>query len=417
MDYRLKLTSTILLLFFTFIGTAQDTLTVEKANLKRLKIYADENALDYNYLREKIKFADFVNDPLSADVQMIIVEEITGSGGINYSIRFNSKTFKNILDFTLNIQTIPDETVHNRRNLLTNTIIRGLMPFFNETPESGNYQLSVEKIEKTEGRDDILNDKWKNWVFRISSTGGFDYEESKSGYNYSFKLYGDKVTEKLKINNYIYLKNEATQYDNVDYVYRYNYKYAFTKGVYSLSDHWSTGLTIFSIQSSYYNKRFSITSLGAIEYNLFPWNESNEHVLSIAYAAGFEKLYFYNKNYLGNFKESLLLHRLYVEVSNIKPWGKIAINISGSEYLNDLSLYNISLGANLSYRIIKGLSLTFDLLAVNNHDQIYIPENSYTIEQIISGATKLPTTFELNGSVGLTLQFGSIYNNVVNRRL
>lgn len=413
----LKITPTFILLFFAIIVTAQETSTEEKSTSKRLKIYVDENALDYNFLREKIKFADFVNDPLSADVHIIIVDEPTGSGGANYSIRFNSKTYKNILDFTLNVPTISDETAHNIRTLLSNAIIRGLMPFFNETPESGNYQLSIEKNEETVVKNEILYDKWKNWVFRLSTTGGFDYEESKSGYNYSFKLYGDKVTDKLKINNYVYLKNEVNQYDNVDFVYRYNYKYAYTKGVYSLSDHWSAGLTLFSIQSSYYNKRFSLSSLAAIEYNLYPWNESNEHVISLAYAAGFEKLYFYNKNYLGNFNESLLLHRLYVEVSNIKPWGEISVNISGSEYLTDLSLYNISFGANLSFRIIKGLSLTFDLLALSIHDQIYIPENSYSVEQIISGATKLPTTFEFNGSVGITYQFGSIYNNVVNRRL
>lgn len=417
MNQTIKLTITLFICFFSISGNTQNESKLTEESSGNLKIYIDENDLDFDYLREEINFADFVNDPLTADVQIIVVDEKTGSGGSNYSIRFNSKTFKNISDYTLNVPSIANETLHNIRSLITNAIIRGLMPFLNETPSVDEYKLHLEPLDSINSTEASMNDQWKNWVFRLSSSGGFNVEESKSGYNYTFKFTGDKVTDKVKLNNYLYFMNQVTDYKDLDYVYRYNYKYAFTKGVYSLSDHWSTGLTLYSIQSSYYNKRFSIATLAAIEYNIFPWDESNEHILTFAYSAGYEKLTFYEKNYRGNFGENLPMHRIYVTASNIQPWGKISVDLTGSEYLTDLSLYNISFGANLSFRIVKGLSLTIDLEALSIHDQIYIPENSYTPEQIISGATKLPTTFELNGSIGFTYQFGSIYNNIVNRRL
>lgn len=417
MNQCFKLLLIVLLLFFNALVSAQNTQTSVSADHFQLKVYIDENDLDFNYLRDEIDFVDFVNDPLAADVQIIIVEEQTGSGGSNYSIRFSGKTFKNIEGFTLNVPVISDETQHNIRELLTNSIIKGLMPFFNETTTSNKYKLKLEKSSATGSGNESLTDKWKNWVFRVTSSGGFNLEESKSGYNYTFRLTGDKVTDKIKLNNYLYFNNQVVNYNNLDYVYRYNYKYAFTKGVYSLSDHWSAGLTLFSIQSSYYNKQFSFAGLGAFEYNIFPWDESNEHILSIAYSIGYETMHFYKENYRGNRNENMPLHRLYVTGTNIQPWGKISVSLTGSEYLSDLSLYNISFSADLSFHIIKGLSLTMSAEALSIHDQIYIPKDTYSTEQIISGATKLPTSYELRGSVGITYQFGSIYNNIVNRRL
>lgn len=417
MNQNIKLLLIILLLFINFHTFAQNAPSYIGAEHNQLKVYIDENDLDFNYLRDEIDFVDFVNDPLAADVQIIIVEEQTGSGGSNYSIRFSGNTFKNIEGFTLNVPVILDETQHNIRELLTDAIVRGLMPFFNETATSNEYKLKLEKVNATNSNAQTLTDKWKNWVFRVTSSGGFNIEESKSGYNYTFRLTGDKVTDKIKLNNYLYFNNEVINYDNLDYVYRYTYKYAFTKGVYSLTDHWSAGLTLYSIQSSYYNKQFSFAGLGAFEYNIFPWDESNEHILSIAYSIGYESMNFYKENYRGNTNENLPLHRLYVTGTNIQPWGEISVSLTGSEYLTDLSLYNISFGADLSFHIIKGLSLTFSTEALSIHDQIYIPKDSYSTEQIISGATKLPTSFELRGSVGITYQFGSIYNNIVNRRL
>ncbi|MFA9389442.1 MAG: hypothetical protein ACERKD_06525 [Prolixibacteraceae bacterium] len=417
MNQVFKFSSTLAFLLTTLLVFPQSNSYVNKGNKSRLKIYVDGIGFDFDYLREEINFIDFVNDPFTADVQIIAVEEPTGSGGSNYSVRFHSRTFNNISDFTLNIPVIPKETSFNKQHKFTNTIIYGLMPFFNETSSSDNYKLHFELLNDSTSQDNTLSDKWKNWVFSITSSGGFNVEQSKSGYNYAFIFKGDKVTDKIKINNFIYVNNRVTDYKDLGYVYRYNYKYAFSKVVYSLSEHWSSGITLYPIQSSYYNKRFAIAAMGALEYNFFPWSESNEHIVSLAYSLGYEKLFFYKKNYRSNIQENMPLHRIYITGSTVQPWGDISVNLTGSEYLNDLSLYNLSFGADFSVRIAKGLSLTLNIMAISIHDQIYIPEDSYTVEQIISESIKLPTSFELSGSIGFTYQFGSIYNNIINRRL
>lgn len=406
----------LLVFFLTFNQLSAHSSTNNSSLSKdRLKVYVDENELDFNYLREAIDFADFVNDPATAHVHILIVEEQNGSGGSKYSIWFNSRKVESISDYTLSVSVIANETQHNIRTKITETIIKGLLPFVNEIPNGEEYQLTYKKINSEEALQPA--DKWNNWVFKLTSSGGIEYEENRSGYDYSLYLKADKVTEKIKINNYIYLDNEVISYKGVDYEYRYSYKYAFSKVVWSLSDHWSTGLTVYGYQSTYHNTNLSLAAMQAFEYNVFPWKESNKRFLTVAYAVGYQSLGFFEKNYRGNMNERSPLHRLYVEGGTIQPWGEISLDITGSQYLNDLSLYNLSFGADFSFRIVKGLSLTVSLLAESIHDQVYIPESVYSLEEVISGALKLPSTYELGASLGITYQFGSIYNNIVNRRL
>lgn len=398
---------------FSLIVIAQNPQATPK--IERLKIFIEGSGYGADHIRQSINFVDFVNDPATADVHLIVIREATGSGGYNYTVWFNSLSFEQIDDFNLSVYTLPDETIHQTRSLLTNAIVKGLLPFFNEVSASEDYEVKV--VPKSTVPENELNDRWHNWVFRLSTTGGFDYEESKNGYNYTTTLKADKVTEKLKINNYLYFTERVTNYDEGNYQYRYNYKYMYTKAVFSLSEHWSTGGTLYAYQSSYYNTRWSVSYLHAIEYNFFPWKESNKHMLALAYSAGFESLAYYEKTVMGKMQESLPIQKIYLTSQIIQSWGDISLNLTGSQYLHDISLYNLSASTDLSFRISKGLSLTVRFTAESVHNQIYIPESSYSLEDILLNNLALPSRFELSGSLGISYRFGSIYNNVVNKRL
>jgi hypothetical protein len=51
------------------------------------------------------------------------------------------------------------------------------------------------------------------------------------------------------------------------------------------------------------------------------------------------------------------------------------------------------------------------------HDQLYLARGDATEEEVLTRQRSLATAFRLNGSVGLTFTFGSIYNSIVNPRL
>ena len=51
------------------------------------------------------------------------------------------------------------------------------------------------------------------------------------------------------------------------------------------------------------------------------------------------------------------------------------------------------------------------------HDQISLRKGDVSIEDIYLQRRELSTTYSYRTTVGITYRFGSIYNNVVNRRL
>ena len=53
----------------------------------------------------------------------------------------------------------------------------------------------------------------------------------------------------------------------------------------------------------------------------------------------------------------------------------------------------------------------------NVHDQIYLAKGEVSLEDVLLNKVQLPSTFEIGANIGLRVQFGSIYNNIVNNRL
>lgn len=416
-----RLSSVLFFVFVVIIGVAQDSVRIDESSNK-LKIFLEgdqiiEDALDY--LRNNINFADFVNEPKVADVHIIVIEEQAGGGGYNYAIRFKSNSFTDISEFTINTAVLPGETTQQKQNMLGKSIIRGLMPFFNEVPESQNYELILQPVKKSQKCSQAINDKWKNWVFKLSLWGGYDYEDRIKGYNYVTALKADKVTDKIKIKNYLYLTKKITNYqsDSTIISYRYVYNFYSNTVTYSLSDHWSVRSYISTYQNTYYNQRFSYSGILSAEYNVFPWDVSDKKILTTAYAVGFTSMDFYELTVRNKMTETLPVHKLYVQAKAYQSWGEINATLVASQYLTNLSLYSLSLSSVFSFRITKGLTFDFAVKVNGVHDEIYTSARNYSIEDILLGNIDLPSTIEIGSTVGLTFRFGSIYNNVVNNRL
>jgi hypothetical protein len=101
----------------------------------------------------------------------------------------------------------------------------------------------------------------------------------------------------------------------------------------------------------------------------------------------------------------------------VQTWGEIEAGLNASNYLHDFSKNRITLDTELSIRIVRGFSVNFDFRVENVHDQIYLPKEELSLEDILLNKVQLPSTFEVRAGVGVRVQFGSIYNNIVNNRL
>lgn len=293
------------------------------------------------------------------------------------------------------------------------------MPYVNETKDGDNIDILYTNSKEVIAGNKEIEDSWKQWVFRFDANGGFNFQESKTNTNYSLNLRADKVTEKIKIRGSYWMRDRFESIKTEGDVITSKNKNTFSRiqTVYSLNDRWSTGMFLSYHQSTYNNTKASYDVKPAIEYNFFPWEEADKRVFTVSYFAGIEMKDYYETTIYGMDAENIWAHNMQLNFEVIQPWGEIETRLEGSSYWNDISKNRLTLRSDLSFRITRGLSLNFDFMASSIHDELWKPMQDYSLEDILLGNVSLPSTFRLSGGMGVRIQFGSLYNNVVNNRL
>ncbi|WP_320111308.1 hypothetical protein [Draconibacterium orientale] len=384
----------------------------------KIKVYIEGVRLDMDYMRRNMRFADFVNDPAVADVHIIINNRVSGSGGMVYSLMYNNLTFENFSDFTITCTTLADDTNEEERQKLKDALSLGLMPFVNQTKASD--QLSFRYRGDVEpGQVEIVEDPWRNWTFRADVSGRVSLEESKKNYNYSFYGRADKVTEDIRIRNNARRSVNTQKYttDGEEYRSDNTSTYASSSTVKSLSSRWSTGLFGSFYNSNYRNTKYSVSVKPAVEYNIFPWDVSDRKVFTIAYYIGPEWMKYYEESIYDKMEESLWEQSLRLDLQIVQTWGEVKAGLNATNYMHDWTKNRIIFDTDLSVRIIRGLSVRMGFTVENVHDQIYLPKGEISLEDVLLNKVQLPSSFEVGANVGIRVQFGSIYNNIVNNRM
>ena len=184
----------------------------------------------------------------------------------------------------------------------------------------------------------------------------------------------------------------------------------------SLNSHWSAGLFGRYDFSTYRNINLSLGFAPGIEYNFFPWNQSDRRIFSISYSAGVCSFRYDKETIFNKTQETLSYGRLRIELGWIQPWGEVDASLENSHYFRDLSKNVLKFETDLSFRITKGLAFKLEVEAESIHDQLYLPKGDATLEEILLKQKKLATNYEVSVLFGIRYSFGSIYNNIVNRR-
>ena len=384
----------------------------------KLKVFIEGIWLDFDYMRRHLQYIDFVNDPAVADIHIIINTRTSGSGGQVYSLRYNNNSFENFSEFTLSCTSAASDTYEERREKIVNSITLGLMPFANETEEGPNIVIRYKGKQK-EIKPIVTEDPWNSWTFRGGLNGNIYMEESRKNLNYSYNLRADRVTEDWRIRNSGQMSVRTQQYVDEGETYRSeNTSSSISSSIVnSLSSRWSAGAFFGYSNSNYSNLLYSVSAKPAIEYNIFPWDISDRKVFTIAYYIGPEWKRYYEETIYGKFQESLWEQSLSLDLQIVQTWGEIRAGLDASNYMQDFSKNKITFDSDLSVRIVRGFSVNFNFRVENIHDQIYLAKGDVSLEDILLNKVQLPSTFEVRAGVGVRLQFGSIYNNIVNNRL
>ena len=147
-----------------------------------------------------------------------------------------------------------------------------------------------------------------------------------------------------------------------------------------------------------------------------PYDETSRRSVTAFYEIG--PVYFdYIELAQDEFNEETRFQQAFTfEVSQRQTWGDASITVRGSHYLHDFDRNNLEVSGNVSFRITRGLDLNFGGSYTLVADQLYVPFEELSDDELLTGVRRAATDKEYRVFFGLSFQFGSILNNVVNNR-
>lgn len=396
--------------------TADQTAPVA-APSSRLRVYLDCSDCFQDYVRDEIRWVDFVRQPQDAQVQVLTSNSQTGSGGREVVVRFVGLGRFDGVTQELRAATEPGATEDVRRRAFVRTLSVGLIGFMAREGLPAGFDVNVEAAEN--GPRVPERDPWNLWVFSVGADGTFESEESNRQSSWEFDATADRVTDHWKMSFGVNLEEETETFDLDEddpfEVRRTDRRvdWFFAK---SLGEHWSLGLEGDFRRSTFGNIKLQTEVAPAIEFNAFPYSQYASRQLRIAYSAGISRSQYNEVTLFDKTKETLGEQRVTVDFDQREPWGTLNAGIEWSQYFHDLSLNRLEFDGQISVRIIRGLSVELRGNASRIRDQLSLPRRDATQEEVLLRLRELQSGHEVFVSVGVSYSFGSIFNNIVNPR-
>lgn len=400
------------LLIFSVISLSQEVTNQVTDTLRKdaLNVYMEAS----DYIKEEIPFINYVRDRKVADLIIIKTREGTGSGGSTQTYFLEGRGKCSGMNDTISFSSSPDETYEQTRGREVDLLKIGMMRYIIKTPLSDYIRINFSEPM----RQEVSSDKWNSWVFRAGMNGMLNGESSYKSSNISANLSANRVTADWKINlSSLYSKN-LSEYEIGDNIYtnRTNSSSASALIVKSINEHWSYGGRGSVSSSTYGNYNLSVNLMPGIEYDIYPYSESNRRQLRILYSMGFMYNNYADTTIFNKTSESLMVHDLSGSYEVIQNWGSINMSVSWSNFLRNFSENMLSMYGSINWRVAKGLSINLGGSYSFVHNQISLVKGEASSEEILLRRRQLKTSYNYFTHFGFSYTFGSIYNNVVNPR-
>ncbi len=410
----------ILLLTFLFIYVSISFSQEDRSLIKEgaPNVFIDCNYCDINFIKEQIPIVNYVRDRKDADVHVLYTSQNTGSGGSDYTLLFiGQNKFANVND-TVKYTTNKTDSDDQSRIKMVKALKLGLIKYISKSSVADQMNISFPKSNKVEQP----KDDWDYWVFKLSSNGNFSGEKNyNSTYIYS-SISANRTTEDLKLNfslsnnysesNYIY--DTSTGSETITNITRS--QYANASFIKAIDSKWSWGIWGSAYSSTYSNINFSYSFAPGIEYNIFPYSESNVHQLRIYYKIYHTFNKYVDETFYFKKQEDLWQHALSASLSLIEPWGSLSLGSDVENYLDDFTNISYGVYSSASLRLFKGFSLSFYVNYYKVGKQITLPLEGASLEEVLLRRRQLETSYNYYAYFGISYSFGSIFNNFVNPR-
>ncbi|MDE2796803.1 MAG: hypothetical protein OXL34_18455 [Gemmatimonadota bacterium] len=384
----------------------------------------EDDLCDPDYFRTEIPWVNWVRQRQDADVHLIVTSEETGGGGRVFRIDLVGTADA---DYEDQLVHTAQSTATDRETLdgIAHTMGIGLLRF---ASESGFGQL-VEFVERggpeanpaervVSGTE--VDDPWNFWVFSLRGTPRITGEKTRRVRRVNLNANASRVTPEWKSTFSIWMVAIRTEIDLPDGdVYLDDFRAYGTDHFvgYALADHWSVGMQSQVRTHRRLNQKVRAQLSPALEYSVFPYEEATRRALTVLYQVGPSYQRYNEETIYEETSEVRWKQLMEVELAQRQPWGNTSVTLSGSSYLHDRDLFRLSLSGNAALRIARGLEIRADGRIAWVQDQIYLSAKGLTEAEALLNIKERAQSFNYTLGITLTVNFGSIYNNVVNNRM
>lgn len=393
----------------------------------RLSIFVDcsNTWCDMTFIRSGIKGINFTLDNQAADVHILITSLTTGSGGSHFQLIFYGQhAFQGRTD-TLGFDVDRNATEVESRDLLLHYLKSGLVPYIIRTgaPRIWNVEFR-ERLDSTPGQDTnaIAKDPWDYWIFRVGTNGNLNADAVYRSARYSANLSANRTTEKWKYGLYLNgSKNQSSfKYDDgtgeVEFrvVNRDLSLYHYLVG--SINQHWSWAYDVRLSQSTFSNYKLRSELSAGLEYNIFPYQQVNNKLLTISYSITAKDQRYYDTTVYNKLQERVFTQGLRANMTMNQKWGNLSIGLYGEQFLNNSNFFNLGVNAYTNIRITGGLSFFVAAFGGVTRDQVFLPKGNASPQEVLARQRQLASGYSYYTSFGINFRFGSKLNNFVNPR-
>lgn len=408
----------ILILFFALVTSA---VSFAQTAEDQINVFLDCPGCDLNYVKNEIKFVNYANDPLRAQVHILVSSQSTGGSGAVHQLEFLGKEGFDDDKFTLKFQAEPTMTDLEKQQGLVRTLKLGLVPFVAQTALASNFDLAVKNQAKPKetipvGKGKKLMD---SWLFEAYSNLNWDKESLRSTFDLRYGLYAEHLTPewRIRIEPNFYFQERVVRTDEEE-IRSYRRQNGYNgKVVKSLGEHWSLGVFNNIYSNTYNNVKLGMWFAPAIEYSVLPYSEVVTREFTVAYHVG--RLYnrYFEETIFLKMEDKVFSHVMDVNLRLRRDWGDVTMFMQGSCFLNDWSRNHLSINGRVGVRVFKGMTFNMGGTFRIVNDQITLPRGNTTLEDILLGQKQLATAYNSNVNFGVRYTFGALYNNIVNTRL
>ena len=410
------------LLLSSSLVRAQEPLPPTQA-AETVRIFVDcHTGCDTTYIRKELNFVDHVRDKEVADVHILITSERAGGGGDQYTVSFiGLRRFEGISD-SASFLTQQSDTDDDIRRGLVRVLKLGLVRYVAATPIRDSLDVTYRPPGERSQAAQTVDDPWNFWVFRLRGNASTSGEESATSIRLSSSVTASRVTEAWKTSasyngNYRRSTYSFEDEDEEDYIAVTRDAAASGLIVKSIGPHWGAGGRLSLATSTYNNQQLTLGAFPAIEYNFYPYDESTRRQLTFTYSMGLRKYKYHELTIYGKTEETAFSHAFAVNWDMQEPWGNLDLRFDASQYLPDGYKYRLAFDGDAEIRLFKGFSLSLSGGASRIRNQIYLPAEGATDEEVLLRLRQIATGYDYGFSVGFSYTFGSVFNNVVNARL